>query len=67
MSAKQASSMVWETGAHNADAPIGYAESNEESRMFSFEVSQTSEQEEDAIASPGFQVSLMTNMFPVLH
>ena len=49
--------MVWEAGGHNADAPVGFAESNEESRMFSFEVSQTSEQEEDAIARSGFEVS----------
>ncbi|KAF8607201.1 hypothetical protein BDV93DRAFT_520086 [Ceratobasidium sp. AG-I] len=57
VSTEQASLMVWETGGHNADAPVGFAESNEEFRMFSFEVSQTSEQEEDAIASSGFEVT----------
>ncbi|KAF8607199.1 hypothetical protein BDV93DRAFT_591195 [Ceratobasidium sp. AG-I] len=65
ISTKEAKLMVWDTGAHNADAPIGFAESNDESRMFSFEVSQTSEQEENAIARPGFEITARASDIPM--
>jgi hypothetical protein len=51
----QAGSFVWETSAHNKDIPAEPLDS-EESRLFSFEVFKSLEQEEDAIASPGFTV-----------
>jgi hypothetical protein len=55
VSPAQAACFGWETGAHNKDNPSDQLD-NDESRLFSFEVSESLEQEEVAVASPGFTV-----------
>jgi hypothetical protein len=56
VSPSQARAFVWDTGARNKDLPEDQQENDDDSRLFSFEVSKSLEQEEDAIASSGFTV-----------
>ncbi|QRW13378.1 E3 ubiquitin-protein ligase TRIP12 [Ceratobasidium sp. AG-Ba] len=59
VSPKQANNFVWDTGARNKDLPADQAnEDDDESRLFSFKVSKSLEQEEDAIPHPGFSVAI---------
>ncbi|KAB5588316.1 hypothetical protein CTheo_8242 [Ceratobasidium theobromae] len=57
VSPEQAKAMVWTAATRNADIP-GQTGTFEESRMFSFEVAATKEQEESATASPGFTLPI---------
>ncbi|KAG8713472.1 hypothetical protein FRC09_018672 [Ceratobasidium sp. 395] len=56
VSPDQAYNFVWDTTARNKDLPEGQAESDDDSRLFSFEVSKSLGQEEAATSSPGFIV-----------
>ncbi|KAG8718610.1 hypothetical protein FRC09_012400 [Ceratobasidium sp. 395] len=56
VSTQQAEAIVWQAGARNKDAPVGAAESTDESRMNFFEVATFDESEEDVIALPGFTI-----------
>ncbi|KAG8795909.1 hypothetical protein FRC12_008164 [Ceratobasidium sp. 428] len=56
VSTQQAEVIVWQAGARNKDAPVGAAESSDESRMNFFEVAMFDKSEEDVIASPGFTI-----------
>jgi hypothetical protein len=58
ISPEQAKAMVWTHANQSTDATGSQTENFEESRMFSFEVAKSMEQEEDAIATTGFTVRL---------
>ncbi|KAG9125289.1 Vacuolar protein sorting-associated protein 13A [Ceratobasidium sp. 392] len=58
VSPEQANKFVWDTGARNKDLPADQMENDDESRLFSFEVSKSLEQEEDAIGHTGFKVQV---------
>ncbi|CAE7194406.1 unnamed protein product [Rhizoctonia solani] len=58
MSPGQVEAMVWTSGRRNVNDPNIVSEIFDESRMFSFEVEKSTEQEEDAIARNGFTVWL---------
>ena len=56
LSPEQSASIVWNDGqsiAESADMDIG----DDSDRLFTFEVEETNEQEENAVARPGFQVA----------
>ncbi|KAJ1300986.1 hypothetical protein OPQ81_003410 [Rhizoctonia solani] len=57
VSPEQASAMVWTLGRQDANGPVIQSEVFDESRMFSFEVEKSTEQEEDAIATTGFKLN----------
>jgi hypothetical protein len=59
MSPEQAKAMVWTSGTRDSNEPGNPVESSGESRMFSFEVAQSKEQHEEAIATSGFTVRLL--------
>lgn len=59
VSPEQAAAFVWTSGARNVDTSEDQLEEFDDSRMFSFEVAKSHEQEEDAIASEGFTVRLV--------
>ncbi|KAG9082517.1 hypothetical protein FRC06_004956, partial [Ceratobasidium sp. 370] len=65
VSPEQANNFVWETGARNKDLPADQADhDDDESRLFSFEVSKSLEQEEDAIGHAGFSVQVESKHLP---
>ncbi|KAG8744092.1 Vacuolar protein sorting-associated protein 13A [Ceratobasidium sp. 414] len=64
VSPEQASKFIWDTGARNKDLPADQADNDDESRLFSFEVSKSLEQEEDAIGHPGFSVQVESKHLP---
>ncbi|KAG8738572.1 hypothetical protein FRC10_006677 [Ceratobasidium sp. 414] len=64
VSPTQASAFIWDMGARNKDLPADQMDNDDESRLFSFEVSKSLEQEEDAIASPGFTVRADSKHIP---
>ena len=56
LSPEQSASIVWNDGqniAESADMDVG----DDSDRLFTFEVEETDEQEENAVARPGFQVA----------
>ncbi|CAE6339205.1 unnamed protein product [Rhizoctonia solani] len=57
ISPEQAGAMVWTSGRRGANDHAIHSEMFDESRMFSFEVEKSTEQEEDAIAVTGFTVT----------
>ncbi|CEL64063.1 hypothetical protein RSOLAG1IB_11047 [Rhizoctonia solani AG-1 IB] len=64
ISPDQARAMVWTASRRSANGHSNQPELFEESRMFSFEVERSTEQEEDAIALAGFTVKLDTYNAP---
>ncbi|QRW13380.1 E3 ubiquitin-protein ligase TRIP12 [Ceratobasidium sp. AG-Ba] len=65
VSPEQANKFVWDTGARNKDLPADQAnDDDDESRLFSFEVSKSLEQEEDAISHPGFSIPVEPKHLP---
>ncbi|CAE6486977.1 unnamed protein product, partial [Rhizoctonia solani] len=60
VSPEQSSAMVWAQAQRGGVGHGIQSEMFDESRMFSFEVEKSTEQEEDAIASPGFTVTIDT-------
>ncbi|KAG8723550.1 hypothetical protein FRC09_002858 [Ceratobasidium sp. 395] len=64
VSPQQARSFVWDTGARNKDLPADQMDNDDESRLFSFEVSKSLEQEEDAIGHTGFTVQVEQKHLP---
>ncbi|KAG8713462.1 hypothetical protein FRC11_012069, partial [Ceratobasidium sp. 423] len=64
VSPPQAEAFVWDTSAHNKDLPEDQQENNDDSRLFSFEVSKSLEQEEDAVGSAGFMVPVESRLLP---
>ncbi|CUA74082.1 E3 ubiquitin-protein ligase TRIP12 [Rhizoctonia solani] len=64
VSPSQARAFVWDTSAHNKDLPEDQQDNDDDSRLFSFEVSKSLEQEEDAVGSPGFTVSVESRLLP---
>ncbi|QRV84782.1 GTP-binding protein [Ceratobasidium sp. AG-Ba] len=65
ISPEQANKFVWDTGARNKDLPADQAnEDDDESRLFSFEVSKSLEQEEDATSHPGFSIPVESKHLP---
>ncbi|KDN38013.1 hypothetical protein RSAG8_09786, partial [Rhizoctonia solani AG-8 WAC10335] len=64
VSPSQARAFVWDTSAHNKDLPEDQQENDDDSRLYSFEVSKSLEQEEDAVGSPGFTVSVESRLLP---
>ena len=55
LSPEQSTSIVWndeQSSAESADLDVG----DDSDRLFTFEVAETNEQEENAVARPGFQV-----------
>ncbi|EUC60521.1 root hair defective 3 GTP-binding protein, partial [Rhizoctonia solani AG-3 Rhs1AP] len=64
VSPSQARAFVWDTNAHNKDLPEDQQENDDDSRLYSFEVSKSLEQEEDAVGSPGFMVSVESRLLP---
>ncbi|KAG8693956.1 hypothetical protein FRC09_010163, partial [Ceratobasidium sp. 395] len=65
VSPDQAKALVWDTGARNKDLPPDQIDNDDDaSRLFSFEVSESLEQEEDATASSGFTVHADPKHFP---
>ncbi|CAE6483152.1 unnamed protein product [Rhizoctonia solani] len=64
VSPSQASAFVWDTSAHNKDLPEDQQENDDDSRLYSFQVSKSLEQEEGAIGSPGFTVSVESRLLP---
>jgi hypothetical protein len=57
---------VWDTSAHNKDLPEDQQDNDDDSRLFSFEVSKSLEQEEDAVGSDGFRVWELFWMFQAI-
>jgi hypothetical protein len=56
LSPEQSAFIVWseeQSGAESADMDVG----DDSDRLFTFEVAETNEQEENAVARPGFQVT----------
>ncbi|KAG8792428.1 Vacuolar protein sorting-associated protein 13A [Ceratobasidium sp. 428] len=65
VSPDQAKAFVWDTGARNKDLPPDQIDNGDNApRFFSFEVSKSLEQEEDATASSGFTVRADPKHFP---
>ncbi|KAG9089762.1 hypothetical protein FRC06_001400 [Ceratobasidium sp. 370] len=64
VSPAQASAFIWDAGARNNDLPADQMDNDDESRLFSFEVSKSLEQEEDAIECPGFTVHANSKHIP---
>ncbi|CAE6455357.1 unnamed protein product [Rhizoctonia solani] len=64
VSPTQAEAFIWDTSAHNKDLPEDQQDNDDDSRLFSFEVSKSLEQEEDAVGSPGFTVSVEPRLLP---
>ncbi|CAE6448596.1 unnamed protein product, partial [Rhizoctonia solani] len=64
VSPSQAEAFVWDTSAHNKDLPEDQQDNDDDSRLFSFEVSKSLEQEEDAVGSAGFMVSVEPKLLP---
>ncbi|CAE6496426.1 unnamed protein product, partial [Rhizoctonia solani] len=64
VSPSQARAFVWDTSAHNKDLPEDQQENDDDSRLYSFEVSKSLEQEEDAVGSPGFTVHVESRLLP---
>ncbi|QRV98826.1 cytochrome P450 family protein [Ceratobasidium sp. AG-Ba] len=52
----QAGSFIWDARLQNNAAPVGVPDHFSESRVFSFEVTATLEQEESVLAAPGFTI-----------
>lgn len=49
-------SIVWDNDGNGSESVDLHTDNND--RMFAFEVSKTNEQEENAVVRPGFQVSV---------
>ncbi|KAG8795915.1 hypothetical protein FRC12_008170 [Ceratobasidium sp. 428] len=64
VSPEQARNFVWDTGARNKDLPADQMDNDDESRLFSFEVSKSLEQEEDAIGYTGFTIQIEPKHLP---
>ncbi|KAG9124904.1 hypothetical protein FRC07_009778 [Ceratobasidium sp. 392] len=64
VSPEQANKFIWDTGARNKDLPADQMDNDDESRLFSFEVSKSLEQEEDATPSTGFTVHVDPKLLP---
>ncbi|KAJ1300985.1 hypothetical protein OPQ81_003409 [Rhizoctonia solani] len=64
VSPSQARSLVWDTSAHNKDLPEDQQENDDDSRLYSFEVSKSLEQEEDAVGGPGFTLPVESRLLP---
>ncbi|KEP46676.1 putative cytochrome P450 family protein, partial [Rhizoctonia solani 123E] len=64
VSPSQAGAFVWDTSAHNKDLPEDQQDNDDDSRLFSFEVSKSLEQEEDAVGSSGFTVTVESKLLP---
>lgn len=55
LSPEQSKSIVWNDEPSNAEV-VNMDVADESDRLFTFEVAETNEQEENAVARPGFQV-----------
>ncbi|CAE7107205.1 unnamed protein product, partial [Rhizoctonia solani] len=64
VSSSQARAFVWDTSAHNKDLPEDQQDNDDDSRLYSFEVSKSLEQDEDAVGSPGFTVAVESKLLP---
>ncbi|CAE6431455.1 unnamed protein product, partial [Rhizoctonia solani] len=64
VSSSQAEAFVWDTSAHNKDLPEDQQDNDDDSRLFSFEVSKSLEQEEDAVGSAGFTIPVESKLLP---
>lgn len=56
LSPEYSASIVWHDDENNSESGDLYSDDTD--RMFTFEVSKTNEQEENAVVRPGFQVSV---------
>ncbi|KAF8748055.1 hypothetical protein RHS01_11079 [Rhizoctonia solani] len=64
LSPSQAEAFVWDANAHNKDLPEDQRDNDDDSRLFSFEVSKSLEQEEDAVGSDGFKILVESKLLP---
>ncbi|KAF8690053.1 hypothetical protein RHS03_09010, partial [Rhizoctonia solani] len=64
VSPSQAEAFVWDANAHNKDLPEDQRDNDDDSRLFSFEVSKSLEQEEDAVGSDGFKILVESKLLP---
>ncbi|CAE6410609.1 unnamed protein product, partial [Rhizoctonia solani] len=62
VSSSQARAFIWDTSAHNMDLPEGQQETEDDARLFDFEVTRTLEQNEDVNASPGFTAAVESRL-----
>ncbi|CAE6455368.1 unnamed protein product [Rhizoctonia solani] len=64
VSPSQAEAFVWDTSARNKDLPEDQQDNDDNSQLFSFEVSKSLKQVENAVGSAGFTVPVESKLLP---
>ncbi|CUA74083.1 GTPase activating protein BUD2 [Rhizoctonia solani] len=64
VSAAQGRALIWNINAHNKDLPEHRQENDGDGRLFDFEVVESLKQENDAVGSPGFTVTVGSRLLP---